>query len=269
MTRSRAPLRRATWAALALLTAATLAACRREATPDAGAAPPASPPSPPLAPPSATPTPVVAPRAAETSSQARSSTLAAVWTPTELREPTNATTSPDLPAQRAMFADDCHAVPWRVVDDETSSTGLARRDVCRADGFDQNCAPDWFGCWEGRVGCRAACGSSCVDCESSCGGACVDCRAACAPDDDACRAACGVARADCFEACAQALDRCKDETCAEAYTSCEARGEADRRRICGKTCEKLAACLESSDYERCRARFPKADPRCFEWCLPS
>lgn len=269
--RSVAPAR------LAFVFMLTSTACTRGGAPDGGAAPAVTPGAGAATAKGAGP--AEATRVTRTASGAsgastldlptpRSSTLAGVWVPPELREPTNATTSPDGAEIRAMFASDCHAVPWRVVDDVSSTTGLARRDLCRAEGFDQNCAPDFFGCWTGREGCRAECGSSCLDCESRCGGLCMDCRAACAADDDACVAACGEARADCFEGCASALDRCKDETCQDGYKRCEAGGESDRRRVCGKVCEKLTRCLDSEDYDRCRARFPKADPRCFEWCQP-
>lgn len=242
------------------------AACPRSEAVDAGASARGTnpPPAATAAPPPASRTPTTATSTPTT----HGSTLARVWLPPELREPTNATTAPDAAQLRALFLGDCHAVPWRVVDDETSTTGLARRDVCRAEGFDQNCAPDFFGCWAGRESCRAECGSGCLDCESRCGGACMDCRAACSADDEGCLEACDEARADCFDACATALDRCKDETCQEGYTRCEAGGEVDRKRVCGKVCDKLMRCLESADYDRCRARFPKADPRCFEWCQP-
>jgi hypothetical protein len=247
------------------------AACRRGGTHDAGAL--AAAPAPRAPTPTRSPTALVAGTSSRAATPdlpaARGSTLARVWVPPELREPTSATTSPDGASTRAMFAEDCHAVPWRVVEDVDSATGLARRDLCRAESFDQNCAPDFFGCWTGRESCRAECGSNCLDCESRCGASCMDCRAACSAGDEACLTACGEARADCFEGCAAALDRCKDETCQEGYSRCEAGGRSARQRVCGKVCDKLARCLESADYDSCRARFPKADPRCFEWCLPS
>jgi len=165
----------------------------------------------------------------------------------------------------ATYLADCHADIEVTYDD---MEGPQTKVDCTALAFDQNCAPDTFGCFEAVEGCRAGCADPCNACQSKCGDVCDGCKSAC--DGGDCLRACAEARAACRTTCLYAVQRCRADDCNALYSKCEADGAARTKKLC-PDCEAMRTCME--------ARFEDGKPpdtcltpgnakECLEWCSP-
>ncbi len=145
--------------------------------------------------------------------------------------------------------------------------GVGTAPECEAQDFEQNCAPDHFGCWAGFETCRTDCNTGCTGCGAACAQGCEDCKAACAgrTDGGACVRACAASRLLCRDTCMANRRACSDTGCPASMKTCEADGAARRSREC-PDCAAYERCVldrfEGAQID-CRAAYPKMG----EWCL--
>jgi hypothetical protein len=137
--------------------------------------------------------------------------------------------------------------------------------------FDQNCAPDQFGCWTKGETCRDACHKPCTDCQATCSGACDGCKAQC--HDDACVRKCAEDRARCRNTCMTAHEGCTTgPTCANLEQACDAEAEKQKAAKC-PDCANIEECITegwnrtgADPTESCKVKFPGNAEECWSWC---
>jgi hypothetical protein len=147
---------------------------------------------------------------------------------------------------------------------------------CSAREFEQNCAPDRYGCWDNLEKCKDACAAPCHQCEASCVSSCASCKTTCEKDADPkkCAHECANKRLGCRDGCVKALDTCRTVTCPKDETACNQAGEAKVAKECGKDCKAFSDCVIATVFEGdgkvedCQAKFPKLSENCRNWCLP-
>jgi hypothetical protein len=204
--------------------------------------------------------------------EARSAEAEKAAPPIEPAQPQRVVTATRAALERAYLADCNHVNVIELEDMEGEKKG----DECVLREFDQNCAPDIFGCWNKNQACRDACAKPCSDCQAACTTACGGCKSACAgkPDADPCKQACAVKRADCREKCVARLTQCRENDCSKVEDDCQKEGIARRDKECGKDCAAFEGCIEKvlggeGDEKGCIAKFPSFSQKCREWCSPS
>jgi hypothetical protein len=177
--------------------------------------------------------------------------------------------------ERAYLAD-CSYSHETSVDDPSTEGGTKKGDECVVREFEQNCAPDRFGCWDKAETCKNACAKPCSDCQTKCASSCNDCKATCKgkPNADACMKGCASSRADCRNGCIQSLAECRSKSCEKMEIDCMTAGETQVKKECGEACDGYRACIEASfggdgDEASCKKKFPKLSEKCREWCVPS
>lgn len=144
-------------------------------------------------------------------------------------------------------------------------------DECTWLAFDQNCAADPSGCWEGGQQCLSSCASTCVSCDDMCGGDCDGCKAKCKPSDAECVAACATTRVECRDRCMNEKSTCVDKECPDDERQCYDDHEAVVKEKCPK-CEQIEECMDAAasgddePFEVCRRKFKREPDVCFEWC---
>jgi hypothetical protein len=173
--------------------------------------------------------------------------------------------SPPDEALLALYAANCHANVDLSFEDMDGSQDAGE---CEARMFDQNCAPDIFGCWDNAEKCRDACAKPCHVCQGACGTTCDACKARC--DGGACVQECAKDRLQCRRTCLYSLQTCRTTTCDGVMAKCEADADARKQKLC-PDCDALHTCLDEAfekktPPERCLKRFPKNGKECLEWC---
>lgn len=190
--------------------------------------------------------------------------------------PADAPTLPDEDARPgasraeaiAAFAKDCHATlkaTAYVYEEEEKVAECLARDV------DQNCNPDYFGCYGELDTCQVKCQPVCTRCQDTCGGSCDDCMARCAEGDASCLRTCAEARADCRERCMLGLRRCQSDDCDVALKTCDTKALEHLRGCDVEKCDAYIDCYnEADDYEhadeRCQPKMAGMDPVCQDVC---
>lgn len=174
---------------------------------------------------------------------------------------------PDTEVLVAAFAADCRYTPTVSFED---MDGTQSAKECEARAFDQNCAPDTFGCWSAAERCRDGCSAPCTSCTARCGDTCEGCKRDC--DGGACARSCAVSRNACRVACLHRLHTCRTQDCQAALDTCDADAAARTRRQC-PDCDALRACQQKAfdakgDAAACAPKFPNNAAECLEWCSP-
>ncbi|MFO0598239.1 MAG: hypothetical protein U0228_23245 [Myxococcaceae bacterium] len=173
--------------------------------------------------------------------------------------------APDREKLVALFTEQCTREIEIEFDD---MEGPRAGGECRTIAFDQNCAPDTFGCFDGVVKCRENCSEPCLKCQQACGTSCDGCKAKCG-QDAACLKSCAEARADCWTNCLYDTQDCRAKACNAQYQKCEDDADARVKKTC-PDCEKIRQCLLKSWYgdggpaDACL--LPGNAKECFEWC---
>ncbi|MCB9683739.1 MAG: hypothetical protein H6735_01700 [Alphaproteobacteria bacterium] len=162
----------------------------------------------------------------------------------------------------AAYLEDCAAVFG--VDGPDSSD-----DECTWREFDQNCAPDPFGCFDQGEGCKDDCQPRCVGCQATCAGTCESCKSSCEGKGAACARACAEKRAACRDTCLAAKGTCEG-SCGEAEGRCYDEAEKKRAEKCPR-CGDLNTCQyrkmsEGKEREDCLKEFPDHAPECLDLC---
>ena len=173
----------------------------------------------------------------------------------------------------AHYLEDCGYTALLTIDDPDSASGLSDKPECEAMAWEQNCAPDFFGCWDQLMECKAACKTPCGSCQASAASVCNKCKAAC-KTGDACLRGCAEARADARDRCLESADVCRSKACPAAEAKCMRAGEAKVKKVCGKDCERFKSCAaelmnkETFEYDLCKKQFSELPADCFTWCDP-
>ncbi|MCA9492019.1 MAG: hypothetical protein KC621_18930 [Myxococcales bacterium] len=163
----------------------------------------------------------------------------------------------------AAFVEDCAAV--FTVDDE----GGGAADECTWREFDQNCAPDTFGCFDQGQACQDDCQPRCVGCQATCAGTCEDCKSACDGKGPACVRACAEKRAACRTDCMAGKEDCEG-ACQKAESTCYSDAQKELEKKCPR-CGDLNACQyekmsEGKEREDCLKEFPDHAAECLDLC---
>ncbi|MFO0726186.1 MAG: hypothetical protein U1E65_20550 [Myxococcota bacterium] len=186
-----------------------------------------------------------------------------------IAEPETSTLGPSRDSLIASYQKSCSFIPKVMM---YSMEGPEETTACEAVAFEQNCSPDFFGCWDKRSACRDGCKKPCTDCQASASGACDKCKAAC--KDEACTKSCAEARADAYLRCVRAMEDCRDTRCPADEERCMKAGAERVKKVCGATCEAYKSCITSHNeidqtvYEGCQKKFPKLSEDCQRWCDP-
>lgn len=173
----------------------------------------------------------------------------------------------------AAYVADCHhrfTAPYDDMGDEK------RDDECLAQDFDQNCAPDLYGCWQGLEACKKSCGQSCVSCQDRCADVCDSCKDRCAKakQPSSCARDCAEARQACRLDCMGGRQSCVESACPAQEKKCEDDGEARKVKKCPQ-CAELESCLGALDLadpdasSKCAKKFPRNAKECLDWCAPA
>lgn len=176
---------------------------------------------------------------------------------------------PDDPVVAAYLADCGHTFS---VDAGDPGMAEGADNECTFVEFEQNCAPDSFGCWDKGQQCISECGAPCVDCQSACASTCESCKSQCG-GDATCQVNCASARATCRTTCMTGLETCKTDTCREVESACYREGQALMKTNC-PGCQAYKSCLEDvwfrgkGEAEDCNPKLTSTDERCKQWCVP-
>lgn len=248
---------------LLLCAALLLASCRERAAETPGAPVKSPAPSAGLSP---APSVVVTPTAPPSAAAARTASAA-------LEGARPSTGAPSREALIGHYLEDCGYTALLSIDDPDAASGISDKPECEAMAWEQNCAPDLFGCWDKLMDCKAACKVPCGSCQAKAASACNKCKAAC-KTGPSCLRACAEARVDAREGCLEAADACRGKACPAAEAKCMSEGEAKVKKVCGKDCERYKSCASelmnkgTFEYDLCKKQFSQLPADCFTWCDP-
>ncbi|MBX7099280.1 MAG: hypothetical protein K1X89_16325 [Myxococcaceae bacterium] len=194
-------------------------------------------------------------------------------TPEPPRAAATPTEGPDDGDPVAAYVADCHHRFTAAYDEMGEEK---RDDECLAQDFDQNCAPDVYGCWNALEACKKDCGQGCVSCQEKCAGGCDTCKERCAKakQPSSCARDCAEARQACRQECMGGRQSCVDGTCPAKEKKCEDDGEAKKAKKCPQ-CAELESCLSSLDLgdpdaaAKCGKKYPRNAKECLDWCAPA
>lgn len=182
-------------------------------------------------------------------------------------------TAADFPADAKTidaYVESCGHVFPANIDPQYSENDPSNECTWRE--FDQNCAPDAFGCWGKGEACRDACHQPCVDCQAACTGSCDTCKSGC-NGDAACVRKCAETRANCRATCMTAHENCTHgPTCATVESECAEAGEKEKAAKC-PNCSEIEQCITegwnttgADPTAACKAKYPANAEECWTWC---
>lgn len=169
------------------------------------------------------------------------------------------------------FLAQCDFEPQVLVDGPDGPLNAA---ACQSLDFDQNCSPDFSGCWSANEDCKYECGNPCAACSGGCAASCDACKADCAGKVNGaeCLRACAESRTTCHETCLSNRIKCIDVDCSAAETACSAKYDARVVAECGDACQTYRDCPSRTEpptaVEVCEAEAGKLSEFCRNACSP-